>query len=100
MDQVRQPRSERPPERGPDLLRPGDQFAGAAQRRDHLVIPALGLQVGGDVVAVERLHGMLLQPPDAVVAADHDDPEPAPATPSDTHHPYPPPPVAPPQHTL
>ena len=38
--------------------------------RDHLVVAAAGLEVGGHVVAVEHLHRVLLQAPDAVVADD------------------------------
>ena len=66
-------------------LRPGDQLAGAAERRDHLVVAALRLQVGGDVVAVQRLHRVLLQAPDAVVAADHHDRQPVPDQGVDVH---------------
>jgi hypothetical protein len=38
-----------------------------------VVVAALGDEVGGDRVAVEELHRVLLQRPDAVVAHDADD---------------------------
>jgi hypothetical protein len=44
-----------------------------AQRLDHLVVAALGLQIGRDRVAVEELHRVLLERPDPVVAHHRDD---------------------------
>jgi hypothetical protein len=50
-----------------------DELAVAAERLDDLVVAALGDEVGGDRVAVEELHRVLLERPDAVVAHDADD---------------------------
>src|SRR5207248_4018000 len=52
---------------------PLDGLTCAAEALDHTVVAAPGLEVGGDVVAVDRLHRMLLETPDAVVAHDGDD---------------------------
>src|SRR5215468_1669578 len=58
-------------EGGADVGGAGDQLAGTAEGADHLVVAGLWGQVRGHVVAVEELHGVLFQPPDAVVADDH-----------------------------
>src|SRR6266508_483026 len=72
VDEVGHARVERPAQRRPDAVRGRDQLPGAAQGGNDLVVPAARLQVGGHVVAEEELHGVLLEPPGAVVAADHD----------------------------
>src|SRR3954453_3992095 len=55
-------------ERRLQVLRALDQLAVAAQRLDDLVVARLGPQLGRHRVAVEELHRVLLERPDAVVA--------------------------------
>ena len=50
-----------------------DELAVAAERLDHLVVADAGRELGDDVVAEQRLHRVLLEPPDAVVADDRGD---------------------------
>jgi hypothetical protein len=45
----------------------------AAERLDHLVVARLRRSSAATGVAVEELHRVLLEPPDAVVAHDADD---------------------------
>ena len=85
---------------GPISVRRGDQLAAAAERGHHLVVAALRLQLGGHVVAVEQLHRVLLQPPDAVVAADHHDRQAVPDQRVDVHQREPGRAVAEQQHHL
>src|SRR3954471_12203134 len=65
-------------ERGLQVGRALDQLAVAAQRLDDLVVARAGPQLGRHGVAVEELHRVLLERPDAVVAhhRDHVDAEP------------------------
>ena len=58
---------------GTDVGGPGHHLAATAEGFDDLVVTTPGLQVGGDVVAVDRLHRVLLESPDPVVADDGDD---------------------------
>jgi len=67
VDQVGHAGGERAAQRRGDPGRVGDQFTGSAQRGNDLVVAAARLQVGRHVIAVQGLHGVLLQPPDAVV---------------------------------
>ena len=62
-----------------------DCLAGAAERSDDLVVARARLQFGRDVVAVDRLHRVLLERPDAVVADDHHDRQPVPDERVDVH---------------
>ncbi len=50
-----------------------DELAVSAERLDHLVVADARRELGHDVVAEQRLHRMLLQTPDAVVADDRGD---------------------------
>ena len=50
-----------------------DQLAVTPERLDQLVVARLGPQLGGDRVAVEELHRVLLERPDPVVADHADD---------------------------
>ena len=49
------------------------ELAVAAERLHHEVVAGLGLEVGDDVVPEQRLHRVLLESPDAVVADDRGD---------------------------
>src|SRR3954451_5299634 len=65
-------------ERGLQLRRTLDQLAMATERLDDLVVARARPQLGRHRVAVEELHRVLLERPDAVVAhhRDHVDPQP------------------------
>src|SRR5215208_3407427 len=60
-------------QRGLQLAGLADQLAVAAERLDDLVVAQLRLQLRGHRIAVEELHRVLLERPDAVVAHDADD---------------------------
>src|SRR5215213_6875539 len=62
-----------PLQSGTQLVWPLYELAVSAQRPDHLVIAQPRLQVGGHGVAVEELHRVFLERPDAVVAHHADD---------------------------
>ena len=55
----------------PDGL--GHELAVAAERGDDLVVADARAELGHDVVAEQRLHRVLLEAPDPVVADDRDD---------------------------
>src|SRR4051794_4881058 len=63
---------ERAIERTAQLAGGAHELALAAERLHHLVVARLWPQLGRDRVAVEELHRMLLERPDAVVAHDSD----------------------------
>src|SRR6187399_2339619 len=65
-------------EGGLQLPRSLDQLAVAAEGLDDLVIARARPQLGRHRVAVEELHRVLLERPDAVVAHDGDDVDPEP----------------------
>src|SRR5207248_10200261 len=73
VDQIRNACCEGAVEGGTQVGGAFDGLAGAAEGFHHVVVAAPRLQVGGDVVAVDRLHRVFLQSPDAVVADDGDD---------------------------
>src|SRR5947209_1848357 len=66
VDEVRRAGGEGAVESGTEVVGTGDGLARAAERLHHLVVAAAGLQLGGNVVAVDRLHRMLLEAPDPV----------------------------------
>src|SRR5215207_4976715 len=55
------------------LVGAAHQLAMAAEGRNHLVVAGLGTQLGGQRVAVEEFHRVVLERPDAVVPHNGDD---------------------------
>src|SRR4029450_7665728 len=73
VDQGGPTRGEGAVERGAELAGGADQLAVPAEGGDDFVVAGLGAELGGERVAVEELHRVVLERPDPVVAHHRDD---------------------------